>query len=156
MFSVKLLTNRCYPHKVFKNFLKSQCRHNEHDGVSNHRRLDCLINRLFRHINEKRQSCASLAFVRGIQRSPVNSTHNRLVTRKCFHLMTSSWIQLVIRNIQKCNQSFNSIFFSKVADNTHTPTPCKTLPHLAEVRKLVAIEQDVVTMCSSHLNHQVR
>ena len=38
-------------------------------------------------------SSASLAFVRGIHRRPVNSPHKWPVTRKkkCFHLMTSSW-----------------------------------------------------------------
>ena len=30
-----------------------QWRYNEHDGVSNHRRLDCLINRLFRRRSKK-------------------------------------------------------------------------------------------------------
>ena len=39
----------------------------------------------------KHQSSASLAFVGGIHRSPVNSPHKRPVTRK-IHLMTSSWI----------------------------------------------------------------
>ena len=39
----------------------------------------------------KHQSSASLAFVRGIHRSPANSPHKWPVTRKCFHLMTSSW-----------------------------------------------------------------
>ena len=39
----------------------------------------------------KHQSSASLAFVRGIHRLPVNSPHNGPVMRKCFHLMTSSW-----------------------------------------------------------------
>ena len=38
----------------------------------------------------KHQSSASLAFVRGIHRWPVNSPHKWPVTRKCFHLMTSS------------------------------------------------------------------
>ena len=38
----------------------------------------------------KHQSSASLAFVRGIHRSPVNSPHKGPVTRKCFHLVTSS------------------------------------------------------------------
>ena len=38
----------------------------------------------------KHQSSASLAFVRGIHRWPVNSPHKRPITRKCFHLMTSS------------------------------------------------------------------
>ena len=38
----------------------------------------------------KRQSSASLAFVQGIHRGPVNSPHKRPVTRKMFTLMTSS------------------------------------------------------------------
>ena len=41
----------------------------------------------------RHQSSASLAFVRGIHRGPVNSPHKWPITRKCFHLMTSSWIQ---------------------------------------------------------------
>ena len=39
----------------------------------------------------KHQSSASLAFVRGIHRWPVNSPHKGPVTRTCFQLMTSSW-----------------------------------------------------------------
>ena len=39
----------------------------------------------------KHQSSASLAFVRGIHRWPLISPHKGPVTRKCFHLMTSSW-----------------------------------------------------------------
>ena len=38
----------------------------------------------------KHQSSASLAFVLGIHRGPVNSPHKWPVRRKCFHLMTSS------------------------------------------------------------------
>ena len=38
----------------------------------------------------KHHSSASLAFVMGIHRWPVNSLHKGPVTRKCFHLMTSS------------------------------------------------------------------
>ena len=41
--------------------------------------------------NRKHQSSASLAFVWGIHRWPVNSPHKWPVTQKCFHLMTSSW-----------------------------------------------------------------
>ena len=43
----------------------------------------------------KHQSSASLAFVWGIHRWPVNSQHKRPVTRKCFHLMTSSWLNMM-------------------------------------------------------------
>ena len=39
----------------------------------------------------KHQRSTPLAFVRGIHRWPVNSPHNGPVTRKMFHLMTSSW-----------------------------------------------------------------
>ena len=37
------------------------------------------------------QNSASLAFVRGIHRWPVDSPYKGPVTRKCFHLMASSW-----------------------------------------------------------------
>ena len=47
----------------------------------------------------KYQSSASLAFVRGIHRWPVNSLHKGPVTRKCFHLMTSSWGQARVIDI---------------------------------------------------------
>ena len=64
--------------------ISSQWRHNERYGVSNHRRLDCLLNLLFKHRSKKNQSSASLAFVRGIHRWPVNSPHKGPVTRKIF------------------------------------------------------------------------
>ena len=61
-----------------------QWRHNERDGVSNHRRIDCLLN----HADQrKHQSSTSLAFVREIiHRRPVNSLHKGPVTRKMFLL----------------------------------------------------------------------
>ena len=52
-------------------------RHNERDGVLNHRRLDCLL-------HGKHQSSASPAFVRGIRQWLVNSKHKGPVTRKLF------------------------------------------------------------------------
>ena len=39
----------------------------------------------------KHQRSASLTFVRGIHRWPVNSPHKGPVKRKCFHLMMSLW-----------------------------------------------------------------
>ena len=44
----------------------------------------------------KHQSSASLAFLRGIHRSPVNSSHKGPVTRKCFHLMTSLCVEIAV------------------------------------------------------------
>ena len=47
----------------------------------------------------KHQSSASLAFVRGSHRWPVNSPHKWPVTQKCFHLMMSSWVRTSTNNI---------------------------------------------------------
>ena len=44
----------------------------------------------------KHQSSASLAFVRGIHWWPVNSPHKWPVTERCFHLMTSSWLDMLL------------------------------------------------------------
>ena len=49
----------------------------------------------------KHQSSASLAFVRGIHRWPVNSPHKSPVTQKCFHLMTSSWKLVVLQLMRR-------------------------------------------------------
>ena len=58
--------------------------HNEPDGVSNHRRLDCLLNHLSGADQRKYQGSASLAFVMGIHRWPVDSPHKGPVTWKMF------------------------------------------------------------------------
>ena len=44
----------------------------------------------------KHQSSASLAFVWGIHRWPVNSPHKWPVTWKCFHLMTSCVMDVIV------------------------------------------------------------
>ena len=51
-----------------------------------------MLNKPFLSPEIKRQSSASLAFVRGLRRWPVDSPHKGPVTRKYFHLMTSSCI----------------------------------------------------------------
>ena len=53
--------------------ISSQWRDNERDGVQNHQRLDCLLNRLFRQRSKKHQSSASPAFVMEIHRWPLTS-----------------------------------------------------------------------------------
>ena len=66
-------------------------RHNEHDGISNYQHLGCLLNRLF-SADQWKQRSASLAFVReSTSDLHVDSPHKGPVTRKSFHLMTSSW-----------------------------------------------------------------
>ena len=61
-----------------------QWRPNEPDGVSNHQFHGCLLNRYSGADQRKHQSSASLAFVWGIHRWPVNSPHKWPVTRKMF------------------------------------------------------------------------
>ena len=61
-----------------------QWRHNGHDGVSNHQPSVCLLRVFIRADQRKHQSSASLAFVWGIRRGPVNSPHKWPVRRKMF------------------------------------------------------------------------
>ena len=71
-----------------------QWRHNERDGVSNHRRLDCVQTVCSGVDQRKHQRSTSLAFVRGIHRWPVNSPHKEPVTRKMFpydHVIMNSF-----------------------------------------------------------------
>ena len=60
---------------LFRDGISLQRRHNGSDRVSNHQPHYCLLNRLFGRRSKKHHSSASLAFVRGIHRSPVNSPH---------------------------------------------------------------------------------
>ena len=73
--SHKITTVITYPHP---NLSSLQWRHNEREGISNHPCPDCLLIRLFRRRSRKHQRSASLAFVRGIHRWPVD-------TRCCGH-----------------------------------------------------------------------
>ena len=72
------------PRRIFSFYNALQWRHNGRDGVSNHQPHDCLFNRYSGADRRKHQSSASLAFVRGIHRGPVNSPHKGPVTQKMF------------------------------------------------------------------------
>ena len=87
-------------------------RYDKRVGVSNHRRRHCLLNCLFRRRSKKHQSSASLAYVRGIHRSPVNSPHKWPVTRKMFPSddVTMSGMSVmmsqIIENWMVCSTAF--------------------------------------------------
>ena len=72
----------CHVCQEFSIYSSLQWRHNERDGIANHQRPDCLRKRL--SMRRSKKSSASLAFVRGIHRWPVNSPHKGPVTRKMF------------------------------------------------------------------------
>ena len=67
-----------------------QWRHNGYDGVSNHRRRDCYLNRLFRRRSKKTSKLRVTGLCEG--NSPVTgeSPPKGPVTRKMFPLMASS------------------------------------------------------------------
>ena len=70
--------------KVLSFSRKLQWRHKEHDGGSDHQPHDCLLKVYSGADERKHQSSASLAFVLGIHRWPVNSPHKGPITRKMF------------------------------------------------------------------------
>ena len=61
-----------------------QWRHIVHDGVLNHQRLDCLLNRFFRRRSKKTSRSCVTGLVRGIHRWPVDSPHKVPVMWKMF------------------------------------------------------------------------
>ena len=86
------------------------CRHNERDGVSNHRRLGCLLNRLFSRRWKKHLSSTSLAFERGNHQSLMNSPHKEPVMGKMFPFDDVSmdsdeevpWANCIVIQDKKC------------------------------------------------------
>ena len=66
--------------------------------------------------DQRKKSSASLAFVQGIHRWPVNSLHKGPVTRKMFPFMTSSWWASVV----SFHQPFDCLFQSQ--QNNHERT----------------------------------
>ena len=65
------------------------------------------------------QSFASLAFVRGIHRGPVNFPYKWPVTRKCFHLLTSS-----------CLASSNSFSWTEICSQWSSSVKVNNMPEL--------------------------
>ena len=61
-----------------------QWRHNKRNGVSNHRRLQCLLNRLFRRRWKKTSKLSVTVLCGGIHGWPVYSPHKKPVTQKMF------------------------------------------------------------------------
>ena len=67
--------------RCIRPFGSLQWRHDERQGVSNHRRLDCLLNRLFRRISKNTSKLRVTSLCEG---NPPDSPHKGPVTRKMF------------------------------------------------------------------------
>ena len=74
------------------NQLPLQWRHSECDGVSNHQRLDGLLNHLFRRGSKKTPKLRVTGICEGNSPMTVTSPTKGQWRGKCFHLMTSSWL----------------------------------------------------------------
>ena len=89
-------TNCCHIVKN-NNYRLLQWHHNECNGMSNHRHLNCLLNLLFNCKSKKHLSSMSLAFVRGIHWWLVYSPHKEPVMQKMFSvdvILLSAWLDL--------------------------------------------------------------
>ena len=73
---------RFYFRDISQRKVSSQWRHNERDGVSNHRRVDCLPSRLFKHRSQKTSKLRVTDLCEGIHRWPVILPHKGPATRK--------------------------------------------------------------------------
>ena len=111
-----------------------QWRHNECDGISNHQPQDCLRNPLLWH--RKHKSSASLAFVQGIYRSPVNSLHKWPVMWKMFPFddfimmpITLWWSNNELIGSWGCDSDLKSGIFPHILFINILNIPCKSIVH---------------------------
>ena len=81
--------------------------HNERDGVSNYRRLDCLFNRLFKENIKALRHWPPWGESTGHRWIPLTKGWWR---GKCFHLMASSWIFYSNGSTNKYNSLFGTIW----------------------------------------------
>ena len=137
-------------------------RHNERDGVSNHRRLDCLHNRLFRRRSKKTSKLRVTGlrqspFWWGIHRWPVNSPHQGQVTWKMFPfddvIMNDSWyiVNWTLRNKLQWFFNRNSNIF--IQENAFRNIVWKTAAILSRpqyVKCLTAYNQEL-TLSKVHV-----
>ena len=71
-----------YKEKSHWRFAALQWHHKEHDGVSDHLHLDCLLNCLFRSRSKKTSKLRVTGLCEGIHRSTVDSPHKGPVKQK--------------------------------------------------------------------------
>ena len=94
-------------------------RHNGCDGVSNHQPHHCLRNSFFGPRSKKHQSSASLAFVQGNHRGPVDSPHKGPVTRKMFPFDNVIMLRPVMQGPKYYKQTRQIIYWHHHAINMH-------------------------------------
>ena len=84
-----------------------QWHHNGRDGVSNHQRHVCLLNRIFKHRSKKISKLRATGLSAGIHQWPVNSPHKGPVTRKMFQfddviMVSEIVLKISTFSVKKC------------------------------------------------------
>ena len=111
-------------------------RHNEHDGISQISSLQIYSTVYSGADHRKHQSSASLAFVRGIHRWPVNSPHKGPVTRKTFpfdYIIVNTYILVATDSLT--GHHLQNIISEKQSNNTYIlmTTDALTRHHLQNI-----------------------
>ena len=83
-YSDAKLSGRCLVNVDLRAYTTLRWRHNERDGVSNYRRLECSFNRLFRCRSRKTSKLCVTGLGEGNSPGPVNSPHKGPVTWEIF------------------------------------------------------------------------
>ena len=78
--------------------------HNECDGVSNNRRFDCMLTRLFRRTPKKTSNIPVTGIFQGTQRWLMDSPHEGPVTRKIFPIDDVIMVEF-IKERSQCNEA---------------------------------------------------
>ena len=131
--------------EVKKNNESLRWRHNEHDSVSNHQPYDCLLNCLFRRRSKITSSSASLAFVRGIHRGPVNSLQKGPVTRKIFPFDDVIMVSATIFPFQCNTNTFPHLYMCCVTKIS------QALPSIATVSYILSQKRSRKKFCSEEI-----
>ena len=135
-----------------------QWRHNERDGVSYHRRLVYLLNRLFRRRSKKTSKLHVTGLCEGNHRWPVDSPHKGPVTRKILpfddvimwarttnaHCIDVTWTSWHLKS-----QATDCFFFNNLFRITRKQTPTLALHYWILVISAGFTEQNV------HFNYMI-
>ena len=94
----------------------------------------------------KHQSSASLAFVKGILQSPVDSLTKGQLRGKCFHLMTSSWLRSF-----PTSQTVKYDKTHAVYNKTCTPHRTRVIIHYKRFMQSKIKEQYIINMATKYV-----
>ena len=118
-------------------------RHYVRHGVSNHRHLNCLINRSSAD-QRKHRSSSTLALLRGIQRSPMNSPHKWPVTQKKLPFDNVIMLQNYHTPCEEWNQVWDKVTFVVDLTIVNTLSPRQNGRHFSDdIFKCIFLNENI-------------